>query len=340
MKNKKCNIFIRFSLFAIILCTSQIQANIILEDKIIFKKNDIVKIENCNKKLWCKLQDNDYYIKKFRITKSKLNTYTIAAPDNTYTYKKYNKNNISYDMQIYISKNINEEQIKKDLKFGYLRHTVIYDYYIAKQKVKENIAKAKLEEKRKKVLQLEKNKVQINKQISKQKVIVKKEPLFTYDKLIQKNKNISKNKNKNKFFKSIGLLIENYNIDKVDTTTNINYPDDVYCPGIEYKIGIQNASYRYYGILRAASGLELLVSVDYIINSKIFFGASIGYGRIKINDTSSNISGALYGGQIGYMINNKLELSYQMLKSNMDEKVSNINYEIDTFNYLLLNYKF
>ena len=245
----------------------------------------------------------------------------------TYTYGKYDKN----DMQMYISKYTPDKQIEKDLKFGYLKTKIVHHYYTLKQneelKIKENIVKLKLEKKIKEELQLEKKNAQIKKQILKENVLEKKE----------KKKEIEY---KNKLFQSFGLLIENYKIDKINTSTGINYLDDIYYPGIEYKIGLLNKSSRYYGTLRITSGFELLASADYITNSKIFFGASIGYGRFKINNTSSTLSGTLYGGQIGYVLNNKIELSYQMLKTNMDEKVSNISYEIDTLNYLLLNYKF
>ena len=345
MLNIKYNNLTKYAFILGLISFYDLNANSITNNTLVYFDQDTVNIEKCNSHQWCKIKNKDLYIKGFRIKQiDNKSLHKVISTGKTYTYVK--TNNIDSYIENYLTI-INDEQISLDAKLGYLRTTVISDYYSDIQKkekerkyIKELYIKqqAQLKKERLKRAEEKRRNLMTKKKVVKKDKIIIKEPVFTTfeDKKVIKQQNIDK---KSSMFQSMGILLEKYEVNRIDNT-NINHPIDNYFGGFEYKIGLLNESYRYYLNLRATNGYEALVSTDYITNSKIFFGASIGYGRFEINDTSSSLSGALYGGQIGYMFNDKFEISYQMLKSNMNEKVSNVNYEINTFNYISLNYKF
>ena len=112
------------------------------------------------------------------------------------------------------------------------------------------------------------------------------------------------------------------------------------------------ACYQYIDVADADVGFYG-VGYDYLFGSsalKPFVGAFVGYGSAKDDEDYADMSGAVYGGQVGvnYAINENFsaEAGYRYMKSNMDDNIVesgvNVNIEIDEIKnfFVGVNYKF
>lgn len=113
------------------------------------------------------------------------------------------------------------------------------------------------------------------------------------------------------------------------------------------------ASYQYIDIDETDAGIYS-VGYDYLIGAtnatKPFIGAFVGYGTIEDNEMGMDLSGAVFGAQIGVKIalndNFSLETGFRYMKTNMDDSMNiygvDVDLEVDDVKNLFfgMNYKF
>lgn len=124
---------------------------------------------------------------------------------------------------------------------------------------------------------------------------------------------------------------------------------------IGYYFDKQNRAGAFYQHVNVDNGKAYITGIgyDYLIGEndfRPFVGAILGYGRLKDDDGITDITGALYGAQVGlnYTINENFsaEAGYRFMKSNMEDTIvdSGVSVTIDldpvTNWFFGVNYKF
>ncbi|QFR43013.1 outer membrane protein [Sulfurimonas xiamenensis] len=157
----------------------------------------------------------------------------------------------------------------------------------------------------------------------------------------------------------VGLDVGNtdYNIkaSALGISVEESYDDASYTFKAGYYIDANSRVYASYQYIDVEDGDSAFYGVgyDYLIGNgalKPFVGAFVGYGSAEDDEGYVDMSGTVYGGQIGlnYAINENFsaEAGYRYMKSNMDDNIVesdiNVNIEIDEIKnwFVGVNYKF
>ncbi|VAY86432.1 hypothetical protein MNB_ARC-1_771 [hydrothermal vent metagenome] len=76
-------------------------------------QDDIVNIESCDKYGWCKIQNQDLYIRKFKFSSLNGIMYIMINEKDTYYYVKTGKKESLYGYSIYSKDLFNLDRIKR-----------------------------------------------------------------------------------------------------------------------------------------------------------------------------------------------------------------------------------
>ena len=88
----------------------------------VFKENDTVNIDTCDKFFWCKISNEDKYIKKFNFINISKNTYKKKAFIDAFTYSKTTDNLKVLNLAV------SKQELEKMKVTGYVKDIDVYNY--------------------------------------------------------------------------------------------------------------------------------------------------------------------------------------------------------------------
>jgi len=151
MSNMKNQTIIKILLTILCLCNIA-EASTVVSYNTIYQ-DDIVNIESCDKYGWCKIQNQDLYIRKFKFDSSDGIMYIMINKNNTYYYTKGKKKKnlvgylYGYNRSIINNTIVASQDQTKELEEEYDENNIPQDQIEDKRALREYDEKIKFQEK-------------------------------------------------------------------------------------------------------------------------------------------------------------------------------------------------